>query len=62
MPWQEILVALCLVMVIEGILPFLSPHKWRQVLIGALSLKDSQIRMVGLASMVAGALLLYVVR
>ena len=50
--------ALALVLVIEGVLPFLSPGSWRQVFEQALKLSDGQLRFIGLASMAAGLLLL----
>ncbi len=50
--------ALALMLVIEGLLPFLSPRTWRDVFARALSLSDGQLRFVGLASMLAGLLLL----
>lgn len=50
--------ALALMLVIEGLLPFLSPALWRQVFARALALSDGQLRFVGLASMLAGLLLL----
>jgi uncharacterized protein len=49
-----ILGALALVMVIEGLLPFLSPALWRRLFERALQLSDGQIRFVGLTSMLAG--------
>ncbi len=49
--------ALALMLVIEGLLPFLSPATWRQMFERALRLNDGQIRFVGLASMLAGAVL-----
>ena len=58
--WQELLVAGCLVLVIEGMLPFIAPHKWREMLANMLALSDSTIRRIGLASMVTGVVLLYV--
>ena len=58
---QELLVAACLVLVLEGILPFLAPHKWRAMLMNMLVLSDSSIRRIGLASMITGVILLYVV-
>jgi uncharacterized protein len=53
--------ALALMLVIEGVLPFLSPTTWRRVFERALQLSDGQIRFIGLSSMVAGlaALLLF---
>ena len=51
--------ALALVLIIEGILPFLSPPTWKRVFEQALRLTDGQIRFVGLSSMLVGLLLLY---
>lgn len=50
--------ALALVLVFEGLLPFLSPRTWREVFARALALSDGQLRFIGLASMLAGLLLL----
>ena len=47
-------VACALVLVFEGILPFLSPTVWRQVFERALKMSDGQIRFVGLSSMLLG--------
>jgi len=58
---QELLVAACLVLVLEGMLPFLAPNKWRAMLANMLSLSDSSIRRIGLASMITGVILLYIV-
>ncbi|MCU0813176.1 MAG: DUF2065 domain-containing protein [Burkholderiaceae bacterium] len=49
--------ALALMLVFEGLLPFLSPTAWRQMFERALQLSDGQIRFIGLASMLAGAVL-----
>ena len=46
--------ALALVLVIEGVLPFLSPGAWRKVFERAIQLSDGQIRFVGLSSMIVG--------
>ncbi|HWP17501.1 MAG TPA: DUF2065 domain-containing protein [Burkholderiaceae bacterium] len=51
--------ALAWVLVIEGLLPFLSPGTWRRVFEQALRLRDGQIRFLGLASMLGGAALLW---
>lgn len=50
--------ALALVMVIEGLLPFLSPAGFRKSLLRAASLDDKPLRLMGLAALVGGALLL----
>lgn len=50
--------ALALMLVFEGLLPFLSPTAWRQVFERALKMSDGQIRFIGLSSMLIGLLLL----
>ena len=60
--WQELFAAICLVLVIEGMMPFLSPATWRKQLLLIAQLNDKQIRTIGLLSMLAGAGLLYVVK
>jgi uncharacterized protein len=50
--------ALALMLVFEGLLPFLSPTTWRQVFERALKMSDGQIRFIGLSSMLTGLLLL----
>jgi uncharacterized protein YjeT (DUF2065 family) len=53
-----LLSALALMLVVEGLLPFLSPTLWRQIFQRALQLSDGQIRFLGLSSMIAGLLAL----
>ncbi len=60
--WSELAVALCMVLVIEGILPFLSPRRWRSVAAMAGRVDDATVRLLGLSSMVVGTTLLYFVR
>jgi uncharacterized protein YjeT (DUF2065 family) len=50
--------ALALMLVIEGLLPFLSPGTWRAAFERLTKLSDGQIRFFGLTSMVIGSLLL----
>ncbi|AJE22767.1 DUF2065 family protein [Azotobacter chroococcum] len=57
--WQEFAVALCLMLVFEGILPFLNPRRWRSAIMQVLQLSDRQLRLTGLASMLLGTALLY---
>jgi uncharacterized protein YjeT (DUF2065 family) len=52
--------ALALMLVIEGLLPFLSPTMWREVFSRAVRMSDGQIRFIGLSSMLVGLLLLLV--
>ena len=53
-----ILGAFALMLVFEGLLPFLSPKAWRQVFERATKLSDGQIRFLGLTSMLIGLLAL----
>lgn len=57
--WQELGIAVCLVLVLEGILPFLCPRRWRMALVHVAQLPERQLRMIGLASMLLGTALLY---
>jgi len=58
----DIIVAgLALMLVIEGILPFTAPRFWREAFRKFTELTDGQIRFAGLASMIAGLLLLFFV-
>jgi uncharacterized protein len=52
--------AFALMLVVEGLLPFLSPSRWRAVFQKALELNDGQVRFLGLSSMLAGLVLLLV--
>lgn len=57
--WQEFAIALCLMLVLEGVLPFLYPQRWRDALAQLVRLPDRQLRLMGLASMLLGTALLY---
>jgi uncharacterized protein YjeT (DUF2065 family) len=46
-------------LIIEGLLPFLVPAAWRQAFRKLIELSDGQIRFIGLTSMIAGLLLLF---
>jgi uncharacterized protein YjeT (DUF2065 family) len=54
-----LLMALALMLVIEGLLPFLAPKVWRETFLRLMQLSDGQIRFFGLTSMIIGLLLLY---
>lgn len=62
MYWTEILTAVALVLVIEGMLPFIRPGRYKQLVAQIVRLSDIQLRTFGLASMIAGLLLLFFVR
>ena len=53
-----LLAAFALMLVIEGILPLLFPAQWREIFRRVIQYSDGQIRFFGLASMLAGLLLL----
>jgi uncharacterized protein YjeT (DUF2065 family) len=55
---EALLGAFALMLVLEGLLPFVSPTKWREAFARALQLSDGQIRFVALSSMLTGLVLL----
>jgi len=59
--WTEIATAFSLVLVIEGILPFLSPRRWRALAAVLAGVDDRTLRIMGLVSMLVGTALLYLV-
>ena len=54
--------ALALMLILEGVLPFLAPTLWRDTFRKITQMSDGQIRFVGLSSMIVGLLLLFFVR
>jgi uncharacterized protein YjeT (DUF2065 family) len=56
------LMAFALMLIIEGLLPFLAPSRWRDVFRRVMQMSDGQIRFFGLTSMLIGLLLLFLVR
>jgi hypothetical protein len=60
--WSDLLAALALVLVIEGIVPFVSPQSVRNMLETVSQMDDRVLRIAGLVSMVCGVIMLYVVR
>ncbi|MGV0035312.1 MAG: DUF2065 domain-containing protein [Candidatus Azotimanducaceae bacterium WSBS_2022_MAG_OTU7] len=59
--WHDIGIALCLVMVIEGIVPFLYPRRWRKMVMMLSEIDDRAMRIAGLTSMLLGTGLLYLI-
>jgi uncharacterized protein YjeT (DUF2065 family) len=59
---DTLLTAFALMLVIEGVLPFLVPALWRETFRRLTEMSDGQIRFIGLTSMLAGLLLLYLAR
>ncbi len=60
--WQDLAAAFCLMLVIEGIIPFLSPQRWRAMAQWLAQVSDAQMRVMGLVSMLLGVGLLYLIR
>lgn len=60
--WEDFARALALVLVIEGLWPFVAPSRWRGVLLRLASLDDRQLRTVGLISMCIGLGALQLIR
>ena len=59
---KYLLTALALMLIIEGLLPFLAPGLWRETFRRLTEMSDGQVRFIGLTSMIAGLLLLFVSR
>ena len=60
--WVDLFAALALVFVFEGVLPFLSPTRYRAMILAASQYSDNGIRTLGALSMVVGLAVLYLVR
>ena len=60
--WVDVLTAVALFLVLEGLFPFLSPHGFKRSMAQTLQMPDAGLRIAGLASMAVGVLLLYLVR
>ena len=52
------IMALALMLILEGVLPFLAPNLWRETFRRITQMSDGQIRFVGLSSIIVGLLLL----
>ena len=53
------LMALALMLILEGVLPFIAPNLWRDTFRKITQMSDGQIRFVGLGSMLAGLAMLW---
>lgn len=60
--WRDLGAALALLLVLEGMLPFINPGALRRALAAMNELSDGQLRIVGLASMLLGLLFLAIVK
>lgn len=62
MDWDALWAALALVLVLEGLFPFLSPGGWKRTFARLLELQDGQLRFFGLCSMLLGLVLFWIAR
>ncbi len=62
MNWGDLLSALALVMVIEGIIPFISPKGYKSTMQQMITMPDSTLRTIGFGLMIVGVVSLYLVR
>ena len=60
--WHDLLTAIALLLVLEGLMPFLNPDAVRRALAKIIRFNDGILRFAGLTSMMLGCLLLYVLR
>jgi len=60
--WTQLLTALALVFILEGIMPFVNPRGLRRLFQVASRLDDTTLRFIGVSSMLLGVIILYIVR
>ena len=58
---KTLLMAFALMLIVEGLLPFVVPQVWREMFKRIIAMTDGQIRFFGLTSMILGLLLLLMV-
>jgi uncharacterized protein YjeT (DUF2065 family) len=59
---DTLLAGFALMLILEGLMPLLAPKAWRETFRRAIEFKDGQLRFIGLASIVAGAIMLLAVK
>ena len=59
--WDKILIGVSLVLVFEGILPFINPTAYKKTMLQVVKMPDSNLRTMGLITMLAGVTMLYFV-
>ena len=60
--WTDLLSAIALVFILEGITPFINPEALRRIFLMAAQLDNNTLRFIGLSSMILGLIILYFVR
>lgn len=61
MMWRDFIAALGLMLVFEGMMPFLSPSRWRRMALSMISQHDPVLRIMGLVCMLIGVAVLVLV-
>ncbi len=56
--WDVLLAGGALMLIFEGIMPFIAPARWRETMLQAMKLTDGQLRFMGFAAMLIGLVLL----
>ncbi|ADZ91776.1 DUF2065 domain-containing protein [Marinomonas mediterranea] len=59
---QSLLVGISLLLIAEGILPFIAPNIWREIMVRAVASSDMNLRIIGAVSMFLGLMLLLLTR
>ena len=62
MAWADLFAGVAIYLILEGLLPFASPRSWRRGLAAMAQLTDAQLRGFGLAVVITGLVLLFIVR
>ena len=62
MDWTDLLAALAIVCIIEGVMPFINPPAMKRLLARMATMEEREMRIFGLASMLLGLAILYMVR
>ncbi len=62
MDWYDLFTAIALMLILEGILPFLNPDRYKKMLEMMEKISNTQLRIMGLIVIVVGAVLLTIVR
>lgn len=60
--WYELAKAFCLMLVLEGVMPFVAPGRWRNVAEKLAQVDDRTMRLIGLTSMLIGAGTLFLLK
>ena len=59
--WHDLLTAIALVLILEGIMPFANPAGLRRAMQAISQLSDQQLRITGVVSMIGGLVIMYFV-